>query len=106
MKDPKYPQTPMRNCYYCRWYNEKSVACSAPGVEKIAVFNPDEDKDCILLRYDKTENPKVSEPDFVSKYCVGKKCPFYYAKLNLCTRPSKCPYTEDLPDMLDNIIIR
>ncbi len=95
MKDPKYPQTPMRNCLYCRHYNNSSNACSAPGSEKIAVFNPDFEKDCILLSYDKSENPKVNDFNFVKKFCIGKQCPYYYAKLNLCTRPSKCPYKNE-----------
>ena len=103
MKVPKYPKTPMRNCLYCKWYNSDANACSAPGAEKIAVFNPQDNRDCLLLRYDKTETPVVKEKSFVSKFCVGKKCPFYHQTLNLCTRPSKCPYADKEASIFDNL---
>jgi len=98
-----YPETPMRNCLYCRHYGAKANACNAPGAEKIAVFNPNEDADCILLKYDKIENPKINEPSFVAQYCIGKKCPYYFAKHNLCTRPSLCPYKAESENMFKNI---
>ena len=95
MKAPKYPRTPMRNCLYCKHYNPYANACSAPGVDKIAIFNPNPDIDCILFKYDKSETPKTNNKDFVAKYCIGTKCPYYYQKLDLCTRPSLCPYKDE-----------
>lgn len=105
MKEKKYPPTPGLNCMYCRWYNHVAFACSAPNSDKIAVFNPVKDKDCILLKYEKTENPKINSAAFVAEYCVGKKCPYYYKTINLCTRPSKCPYKEKIKTIFDNVII-
>ena len=95
MKIPKYPITPSRNCLYCRHYNSKSNTCTAPGSDKIANFNPRQDADCLLFKYEIKETPKENSGDFVKKYCIGTKCPLYYETSNLCTRPSKCPYTED-----------
>jgi|GEM_PF-6190184 len=92
MKKPKYPTTPMRNCQYCKHYNAKSNTCTAPKADQIANFNPRDDIDCWLLKYDKSEIPETNDVDFTETYCKGKKCPFYYSTLNLCTRPSKCPY--------------
>jgi hypothetical protein len=108
MKQPKYPETPMRNCAYCRYFNQSANACSAPNSDKIAVFNRDNERDCILLKYEKSENPKVNSKEFVEKFCLGTKCPYYYKKFNLCTRPSLCPFPKEVEpekDMLDNIIL-
>jgi len=96
-KMPQYPKTPMRNCLYCKHYNSKSNTCTAPNAEKIANFYSRDDVDCILFKYDIAETPKTSDPAFTKKFCVGKKCPFYYETLNLCTRPSKCPYVDEVP---------
>ena len=95
MKTPKYPKTPAINCLYCRHYNSKSNTCTAPSAEKIANFHPREDADCLLFKYEITETPKENSGDFVNKYCIGTKCPFYYKTVNMCTKPSKCPYKED-----------
>jgi len=94
MKVPNYPKTPMRNCLYCRHYNSKSNTCTAPGAERVANFAPREDADCLLFKYEITEPPKENNGDFVERYCIGTKCPYYYLKSNICTRPSKCPYQE------------
>jgi hypothetical protein len=95
MKVPNYPKTISRNCLYCRHYNAKSSTCTAPGGERIANFSPREDADCILFKYEIKEQPKENNGDFVAKYCIGTKCPLYFETANLCTAPSKCPYTKD-----------
>lgn len=94
MKTPKYPRTPMRNCLYCKHYNAVVNACNAPNAMSIATFNPDLTKDCPLFKWEKSETPEVNDKEFVEKYCVGTKCPYYRQTFNLCTRPSKCPFKE------------
>jgi len=74
------------------YYNKNFNSCTAPNAEKIAVFHPKNDIDCYLFRYDKSEQSETNTPNFVSEYCKGKKCPFYFEKVNQCTRPSQCPY--------------
>lgn len=92
MKKPKYPNTPQKNCLYCKNYNAESNSCTAPRADLIMNFNTNKEQDCILLKYDKSEMPETNEPNFVSEYCKGKKCPYYFETHNICTRPSLCPY--------------
>lgn len=95
MKKQKKINTPQRNCLYCKHYNSLSNTCTAPRADLIMNFSPKKDADCILLKYDVTEKAEINSPDFVSEFCKGKKCPYYFETHNLCTRPSKCPYKEN-----------
>jgi hypothetical protein len=106
MKDPKYPVTPMRNCLYCVWFNAKAVSCDHPRAQFIATFSPNQDKDCVLLSYDKSETPDVPDNAFAQKFCIGKKCPYYFAKSKLCTRPSLCPYKGEEATVFTNIKLK
>src|SRR5271157_5499176 len=99
-------KTPMRNCLYCSWYNKKVNGCNAPKAHLIATFHPDEDKDCILLKYEKTENPVVPPKDFVQQFCIGNSCQFYYLSKRLCTRNSLCPYKGQEPTIFQNIKLK
>jgi len=105
-KDPKYPITPAKNCLYCFWYNANAVACDNPKAAMIATFHQNESRDCVLIRYDKTENPEVPDAGFAQKFCLGKKCPYYFESKRLCTRPSLCPYKEDTLNVFTNIQLK
>jgi len=107
-QQPKYPETPRRNCLYCFWYNQGSNACDNPKMSpQYTTFHKNEERDCLLLRFEKTENPEVPEKAFAQKFCIGQKCPYYYASKKLCTRPSLCPYKdEDEPTVFTTIKLK
>jgi len=96
----------MRNCLYCNHFNKVAVSCDSPKAHLIATFNPNQEKDCILFKYDRTENPEVPEKLFAEKFCIGKKCPYYFASKRICTRPSLCPYKDEEPDIFNSIQLK
>ena len=103
---PNYPTTPMKNCLYCFHYNDNSNSCTAPKAHLIANFNPNETRDCILLKYQKTENPNSPVKEFAEQFCIGKSCPYFYASKRLCTRPSLCPYKGQEPTIFQTIKLK
>lgn len=105
-KDPKYPLTPMRNCMYCFWFNKGAVSCDNPKAVQIASFHQNADRDCILLSYEKSENPDIPNKPFAEKFCIGKKCPYYFASKRLCTRPTLCPYKDEEVSLFSNIQLK
>jgi len=105
-KKIKYPATPMRNCLYCFWYNKTSNTCTAPKAHLIANFHANQDKDCIILKYEKTETPNSPTKAFAEQFCIGKKCPYFYESKRLCTRPSLCPYKGEEPTIFQSIKLK
>lgn len=93
----------MRNCLYCKYYNQTSNACTSPKSLELAIFNPQKDQDCRGLWWDKAENPVVKDEAFVNKYCKGTKCPYYFETNNICTRPSKCPFVDTKETLFQNV---
>lgn len=87
-------KTPQRNCLYCTFYNKKHNSCEHPRADTIATFKPDFSKDCPLFKFEKTEQPVEKPAAFVAEYCLGKKCGYYRQSVNICTRPSLCPWKD------------
>ena len=83
----------MKNCLAsCQYYNETVNACNAPKAENFITFNADKTKDCPMYKYKACEDSEVNDEIFVNKFCKGLECPIYHEKLNICTKPSVCPY--------------
>lgn len=91
---------------YCFWYNKGANSCDSPSMRPDSVTFHQTDKDCTLLRYERSENPEAPDKAFAETFCIGKKCPYYYASKRLCTRPSLCPYKGEEPTVFTTIKLK